>query len=407
MVCSTYRPGLSPLRLFGAMHLVEESKSAAGDQSVKLAIVDSSPVAHPFFTHPEAFLEDHGILYLHMPKRNGGAWRNRFTTASKFIPDDNAWKTPLWQERHQDLKAWGQFLFFTEEFRKIYKGPQPSDFMHFERPCIGMKKNAGIAVLSESFGEADNIIFCDDDDRHHPNYIRTVSSYLENADFVRMRRWLTLKVAPDANEDPLFGMYDIPFQKDRNGMWSVPPNYRDTLFHSTLKNPDGSEFRRTVGSKFSIPLCMGWPPLGHEGALHNYKYDTWKKAVEEFGGCVPTSFCEDMLLHKFCADRLDSFNVVQIENDTPLFIRCSDGTNASEVEWTEDVHNDHPYHWAHGVASEIRREISTPISPERIQKAGNEFLQTGTTNWALAVQSVPAFRSRIENVLTPKPPSPF
>lgn len=132
-----------------------------------------------------------------------------------------------------------------------------------------------------------------------------------------------------------------------------------------------------------------------------------KKAVEEFGGCVPTSFCEDMLLHKFCADRLDSFNVVQIENDTPLFIRCSDGTNASEVEWTEDVHNDHPYHWAHGVASEIRREISTPISPERIQKAGNEFLQTGTINWTLAVQSVPAFRSRIENVLTPKPPSPF
>jgi hypothetical protein len=391
MVCATYRASdkPSPLRYFGVLSLLEEAKAQTYDGDIRLAIVDSSPQPHPFFVHPEALLAEHGIAYIHVPSRDAAEdWRRRFPDASRFVPTNDDLAGPIWKKRAENMRDWDDFLLFDDNFKNAYTGPLPSAFMHMDRPAIGMKKNVGVAALAETFGAADNIIFCDDDDRHHPDYVAAVSRYLEDNDFARPGRWLTLAVGatPDKN---VWGVYDIPFYADSNGNWRAPSGLLSQAFRSTMKNWDGSEFVRTIGEKFSPGMCTTFPPLSHDGALHSYRFDVWREAVDAFGGCGPTSMCEDMLFYRMCRDHLPGFKAARVDSAEPLFIRCADGTNASLIEWNQDLPRDHGFAWAQQAATEIYRNIRAPRNEQGVAAAGREFLKSGRIDWSLIFPEFP------------------
>lgn len=383
MVCATRRTEDNPslLRYFGILHLIEEAKRQTYEGDIKLAIVDCSAKPHPFFVNPEALLSEHGIAYIHTPNRDtDAAWRSRFPSSSVFVPSDDDLETDLWKMRAQNMHDWDEFVLFDEKFKNAYKGPWPSAFMRMERPTIGMKKNVGIMALAENFGAAENIIFCDDDDRHHDDYVKTIAQHLKEGDFARPHRWLTLLVGKEASEN-VWGIYDVPFYKDSNNNWRPPAGMLSKAFHSSLKSADGSEFVRTIGEKFSPGMCTTFPPLSHDGALHSYRFDTWQKAVDLFGGCSPTSMCEDMLFYRMCKDNIPDFNPVRVDSKEPLFIRCADGSNASLIEWNEDLPTDHAYSWAQTAAFEIQRNLHSGLDEEKVISAGKQFLKTGQIEW--------------------------
>lgn len=383
MVCATYRSddNPSPLRYFGILSLIEDAMKQSYDGEIRVAIVDSSPTPHPFFTNPEALLENYGIAYIHAPSRDEDAqWRQRFPDASKFAPTDEDLKGATWSMRAQNMKDWDDFLLFEKSFKEAYKGPLPSAFMHMERPAIGMKKNIGVAALTQEFGPADNIVFCDDDDRHHPDYVATVDRHLQNASFARPTQWLSLVVGTEEKAD-VWGEYNVPFYQDTNGNWCVPAELEDTPFHSTMKTNDGDEYVRTIGEKFSTGMRIAFPPLSHDGALHSYRYDMWQRAVENFGGCGPTSMCEDMLFYRMCMTTFQDFKAVATQSDEPLFIRCADGSNASLIEWNIDLNEDHGHTWAQEAGAEIYRNLRSKTTDTLVAKAGDEFLKTGQINW--------------------------
>lgn len=384
MVCATYRDPQkpSPLRYFGILELIEDAKAQNFDGPIKLAIVDSSPMPHPFFVNPDALLKDHGIAYVHAPTRDKDAeWRKRFVEAGQFAPTDTDLKTGAkWTKLKDQMRAWDYFLPFEDEFRKIYKGPKLSDFMDFDRPAIGMKKNIGVMSLTEAFGEAAHIVFCDDDDRHHASYVKEVANVLDHASFVRPTHWATLVVKATRDQD-IWGRYDVPFAKDVNGNWQIPDSHFEDVFDSSIVDGDGNSFKRGVSQKFSRPLNLAFPPLSHDGALHSYSYKTWQAAVDLFGGCAPTSFCEDMLFYRMCKDGIRGFNPEAVSSDEDLFIRCADGTNASLIEWNRPFEDDHKSDWTESTAHEIARNLSAPMDPAAAAKAGAEFLRTGKINW--------------------------
>lgn len=384
MVCATYRNDEkpSPLRFFGILHLIEEAKSQSFAGSVNLAIVDSSPTPHPFFVSPKALLAEQGIAYIHIPNRQADLnWRKEFNQASAFVPTDTMIQNDAnWLQQAERMKAWDYFLPFEEGFRQIYKGPKLSEFMSFDRPTIGMKKNTGIMALTEKFGSADAIIFCDDDDRHHTDYVSEVTTLLEANDFVRPTNWISMVVG-ETREQDIWGRYDVPFTKDVNGNWQIPDTHINDIFDSSMKDGKGGTYQRAVAEKFSRPLNLAFPPLSHDGALHSYSYNVWEKSVELFGGCAPTSFCEDLLFYRLCKDNLPSFSPTALTTDRDLFIRCADGSNASLIEWNKALSPEDRPEWANAVAAEISRNLHSQIDTEKVKEAGLNFLKTGKIDW--------------------------
>lgn len=383
MVCVTFRSDdkPSPLRYFGLISLIDDAKKQNFDGDIAVAIIDSSASAHPFFEDTQALREKHNIIYVHAPSRNkNDDWRQTFHEAAKFIPKDEELQTQFWQEQQQKMKDMDNFVLFDKKFKDAYKGLLPSEFMALDRPAIGMKKNFGIGALTETYGEPQYIIFCDDDDRHHPEYVTAMADALNDNDFARLTHWQTLSVG-QTQQDNQWGIYDVGFYKDSNGNWVVPEELEDVPFRSTLKNDDGTEFRRLIGEKFCPGMLLSFPPLGHDGALQSYHYDTWTNAVATFGGCAPTSMCEDMIFYRNCMTQLSEFNAKAVQHDKQLFVRCADGSNASLIEWNIDQPDGPVEEWSQQVGLDLYRNLRTKFEEANVRKAGQEFVKTGKVNW--------------------------
>lgn len=385
VVCSTYRnPDKASLsRLYGPVHLLEEMKSK--NYNVSVTLVDSSPKPHPFFAAlDDEQLKEKNVIYLHVPDRNiSRQWLDqRYQETHKFIPTDVELENEEWKKRSESLKAWEAFIPFEESFREIYKGPKVGDFLFMPRPAIGMKRNLGVYVTQEEQGETDYICFADDDDHHAEGYIDAAVEGLKNSDFARMTNWLTYDYGPA--QDDAWGQFNVPFRKDANGTWSVPQEHKDKPLLSGMDTEDG-KYSNTVKDKFSPLLCLAFPPLGHDGALHSYTYKAWKRSVDAFGGWPASSFSEDMLYYSQNEKTFGKdFKVTAVETEKPLFLRCSDGTNASIVEWTDTVAQKEVPDWARR-AQTIRKNALSITEPEQhdeiCRSMAENFAKTGNIAW--------------------------
>jgi hypothetical protein len=396
VVCVTYRDPDKPslARLYGPLHLIEEMQNQKGSYNITVTLVDSSPTPHPFFyaVGQERLIENN-VLYMHVPDRNiSRQWLDvQFPDSAHFIPTDDELKNQYWQQQKSSMKAWEAFLPFEESFREIYTGLPVGEFMNLSRPPIGMKKNLGIAATAEKFGRFENIVFADDDDHHADGYVDAVVSTLKTADFARMTQWMTYDYGMGKKDT--WGKFNIPFQTDANGTWSVPEEVKNTVLLSSLGMTAAGSYLRKVKEKYSPLLCLAFPPLGHDGALHNYRFDAWQRAVDTFGGCAPTSFCEDMLFYTQNVKTFNgAFNVQTVDSGEPQFLRCSDGTNASIVEWTEQLDTTEVPTWAQKI-SIIRQNVlsikGVSTHDNFCRDIAEMFKATGRISWPHQFTSIP------------------
>jgi len=299
---------------------------------VHLAILDTSPEAHPFAAKMAKEYANR-FIYLHVPDRNNvdPALKKKYPEAFKCIPDDKDLKSAFWQWQAQKVEGWARFVPIEDDFpRPVNVGQQ----MFGVRPTIGMKKNAGVMAIAETFGEPAQIVFTDDDDYHGPSYVSDLVKGRGNAGFTRINRYLVNIDNPQIAGNQIWGLYDFPFPQDANGTFYVSEQMKNEPIYTSEVLPDGSI--RSVDPKewFKRAMVLAWSPCSHEGAIHSYGYDMWKKGMKEFGGSPPCSFGEDVIMFKMMKDAFGKeFQGVltDIPKD-PLkmnFLRTSDGTNAS------------------------------------------------------------------------------
>lgn len=205
------------------------------------------------------------------------------------------------------------------------------------RPSIGMKKNYGVQALVDSGLQPDIIVFSDDDDHHAPNYVSKSVNAIGDNDFTRMTRYTThIFNANEQVKDYEWATFDLRISKDSNSYWRLDPSQSQETMHNL--HPEGYVYDGQVGKKFSRLVTMAWPILSHEGALHSYSFNAWKRSVDSFGGCIPVSFCEDIIYYRRNKDAFGSeFRDVHTptQKGDESFIRIADGGNASVIEWME------------------------------------------------------------------------
>jgi hypothetical protein len=292
----------------------------------------------------------------------------------------------FWKARIGETRSFARFLPFEADY------PIQTNLfsqMFLERPAIGMKKNVGVQALAEAFGKFDAVVFADDDDHHSPDYVRQSVAGLEDHDFARMMRYLTLRFNKEASQQR-WGEYDLPITPDNNGYWVLPP---DVLNQAMICNhPDGTLFEKSIGSKFSRPVMMAWPTISHDGALHSYSFNAWERSVEKFGGAIPTSFCEDIIYYRMMQDRLDGgvkARVVPV--DAPSFIRIADGGNASVIEWMRTIETKDVPLWAQQALAPLNAAVQVKNTPHShiLRRLGETYAATGALDLSLIADTQP------------------
>lgn len=253
--------------------------------------------------------------------------------------------TVFWASRLKETKDIAGFVPFEEDYPI-----QANLFSQIfgARPTIGMKKNFGIQALVDKGFSPEAIVFSDDDDHHSPNYVAKSVAALGSNDFTRMTRYIThIFNASEDNKKHAWAKYDLQVRKDSNGYWRLDPRQQDQTKYNL--HPDGHVYETKIGGKYSRLVTMAWPILGHEGALHTYSMDLWKRSVDSFGGCIPVSFGEDMIYY---ARLRGSFGKDFKSVHTPIvdgeedFVRIADGGNASVIEWSELISQQAIPDWA-------------------------------------------------------------
>lgn len=333
VICPTFRsPGKRNVaRLLGPVALLDQMEKQDFKGSIHVAIIDSSTTAHPFFCKLSSGQNDK-FIYLHVPNRNAVApeMKAEFPNAMGFIPNDQEISHPEWQKQVLQSIAWDSFLPWDEKYPITETLAQQ---ISNSRPTIGMKRNAGIAALEERFGAADLIVYADDDDYRSTSYVRELADGIGMHDFTRMLKYITCSIR---NDEIKWGVCDIDFEPDANGNWLPPSGIGKKVLKNSLG--PGEYYSSTIEDKYSRLKCLAFPPISYEGALHAYKFDLWKKAVNGFGGVPITSMCEDVFFYKKCRDAFgEKFLVTKTTVTDPSFVRMSDGANASVIEWTEDL----------------------------------------------------------------------
>lgn len=384
VVCATFRNPDKPSRVreIGMPNLIHQMRNQDFDGKVSICILESSEKPSPFFEALGGALDDE-LIYMHVPSRNNiGDLRKKFPEATRFIPTDEDLETPFWRQRLAETEAWSEFLPFEDDYPiKVKIADQPRQ----DRPMIGMKKNAGIAAIAEKFGEPDYIIFADDDDHHGPDYIAKVVETLENADFTRMTHTYT-HVFPNRH----WGELEMPIKKDVNGNWRMEMKDRDREL--SWNHPEGHIYKRNGKDFFNRVLFMAWPLIGHDGALHALRHDTWKKSVEKFGGMVPFSFSEDIVYHRMLKDHLGKdFNDQVTHVDAPSFIRSADCSNESVVYWMDDKAEEDMPQWARDSVKPVYDAIEDADYEYEtaMRKLGEHYARKGTMDYTAAMTETP------------------
>jgi hypothetical protein len=426
----------SVAREFGLVSLVEEMFAQDYDGRITLSIVDSSPNPHPYLEivaekYPDRLIYSHipdrdqapkisnnfiphdstlqNALALHVYRQNEMGIAVPLALVEAALSDnirnvaEEKWDAIIgrgddvtlashdqvqsvfekfsikslqrnkdvvfWENRLGEVKDFAGFVPFEEDYPI-----QANVFAQIfgDRPTIGMKKNYGVEALAKAHGRPDVIVFSDDDDHHAPDYVAKAVNALGDADFTRMTRYMThIFNASNENKEHQWGNFDLRVRRDGNGYWRLD----QTQNHETMHNlyPDGTVVDKTVGGKFSRLVTMAWPILGHEGALHTYSMNAWEKAVKSFGGCVPISFCEDMMLYTKLQNTFgQDFKVVHtpVVKGEESFIRIADGGNASVIEWTEKRTESSLPDWAKAAVAPLYEAL--PLSQSELRESLTE-----------------------------------
>ncbi len=430
----------SIVREFGLVALVEQMFTQNYDGNITLSIVDSSPTPHPFLdkvskSHPNK------LIYTHVPDRSTApkqstkfdfipenktiraamvalikeryedgkqisqamvniAKSSDFSSVDEqdydaligripntsfasendiesLINDDNhdltSLNTQFWAKRIQETMDIAGFVPFEDDYPI-----QTNIFSQIfgERPAIGMKKNYGIQALIDKGFSPEAIVFSDDDDHHAPDYVAKSIAALGNNDFTRMTRYITHVFNANNNtKDHEWGIFDLRIEKDSNGYWRLDSSQGTEPMMNL--HPDGYVYDGTVGKKFSRLVTMAWPILSHEGALHTYSMNAWRRSVDAFGGCIPVSFCEDIA---FYIKNKNAFGQGFRDVHTPTeqgqesFVRIADGGNASVIEWMQNTHNSTLPAWAESAVSPLYEALNMSVSEKNrlfIKRAEN------------------------------------
>ncbi|PZQ44757.1 MAG: hypothetical protein DI551_09475 [Micavibrio aeruginosavorus] len=331
LVCSTYRQDGrdNTARFMGAMSLVDQVLNQDFNGDLFLAVVDDSPKAHPFLEimaqeNPDKF------VYLHVPERNNisPSLKRDFGEAVRLIPSDtDLANDPFWLNRIEQMKSWGKIVPFEDDFAARI---DIRTHVFGSRPTIGTKKNVGVIAVCEKFGEPDYVLFADDDDYRGPHYASEISKALEKLDFTRIHKYLTYTSYGDHQET--WGTYDYPFPQDANGYFYPTEKMREEPILTSQRDKNGDMIVIDPKKWFSRMAIAAWDPICNEGAIHNYRFDMWKKGFELFGGSAPSSMGEDIILYK---ELTDTFGRSVRRGLVPFtdynFVRTADGNNASYV----------------------------------------------------------------------------
>ena len=379
IICPTYRnPNKANItRLFGPVMLLEQMKQQDYDGTIKIAIIDSSPTPHPFFAALPSNVTDN-FIYLHLPDRNDidHDTLKKFPQAMSFIPDDDALKLPVWQQQVNECVAWDNiFPYWSEGY------PYPTTIAQqiaATRPTIGMKRNAAIAALAETYGPANAIVYADDDDLRDASYVRELANNLESSlSFTRVLKQLVY-ISKDSQAK--WGVYDVDLECDANGNWLPPKETK----HVELKNLDPN-YKSTIGEELSEIKCLAFPPIGFQGATHAYSFGLWEKAVKEFGGVPITSMSEDTLFYLNCKNHFGKgLTTTKTVPKQVNFVRICDGANASVVQWTDDLQPNQVPKWAIDAVRPIENAMSSVNfdAPSYFRNLAHRYLQTGQILWS-------------------------
>lgn len=335
VICPTYRCTSdiisSYFRMFGVVSLVQQMHNQTGNYDIKLCIVDSSADIHPFFKKYDCnSINTENILYFHIPSRNSisDCILHKYKTSIKnFIPSDSDIFKHTWQTIIKKAIAWDNIFPWDKDY------PLKSTIkkqIYDTKPTIGMKRNFAISALTEAFGEADYVIYADDDDFRSSSYIGDLVNGIKCYDFGRFFNYYVWSIVNNFN---IFGINDIVFFKDVNDNWLLSGKMSNGRLFNTTKH-----YKNTIENKYSKLIGMSFPFIAFEGATHIFKYSIWKQMLKYTNGIPITSICEDILFFKECKKYLGlSFKETQIKLKKMNFLRVNNGFNASVIEWTKNI----------------------------------------------------------------------
>lgn len=384
VVCSTYRNPEhdNAGRLMGLTGIITQFLSQDYPGRVSLAILDTSPTPHPFAQIAAEAYSDR-FIYLHVPERNNinPLYKKLYPEAMSRIPDDEALKSPYWQFQAEKTKGWARFVPIEDDF------PRPVDVgshINQARPTIGMKKNAGVLAICEAFGEPAQIIFTDDDDYHGPSYVSDLVKGRGDAGFTRINRYLVNIDNPKIANNQIWGMYDFAFPQDANGTFYVTEQMKSEPILTSEVLDDGSIREVDPRTWFKRAMVLAWSPCSHEGAIHSYGFDMWKKGYDAFGASPACSFGEDVILFKMMKDYFGR-EFQGVLTDIPLdpekmnFLRTSDGTNASYLMYNRHMpENAVIPEWALSSMNNFRAVAKSGLDPRQLSaELGRVYAETG------------------------------
>ncbi|MDY0028910.1 MAG: hypothetical protein RBR86_03105 [Pseudobdellovibrionaceae bacterium] len=383
-VCSTYRQAGrdNTARFMGAMALVDQVLKQDFNGDIFLAVVDDSPEPHKFLQkmaqeRPEQF------LYLHVPARNGisSELRSKFSQAIGMIPtDDDLANNPFWKKRIEQMVGWGKIVPFEDHFAARIS---IKDHVFLDRPTIGTKKNVGVMAICETFGEPDYIMFADDDDYRSGAYFTEVANALECYDFTRIHKYLTYVANGDKKE--IWGVYDFPFPEDANGHFYPTEQMREEPILTSQIGENGKLVTMDGKYWFSRLAIAAWDPICNEGAVHNYRYDMWKRGLETFGASSPSNMGEDIiLLREFTEHFGKSVRRGLVPFNDYSFVRTADGNNASFVMFNRDTVEGGVPQWAQTYISHLKAAHTANTSGKDVNteslKIADRLLKTDEYN---------------------------
>lgn len=384
VVCSTYRNPEGDVRgrMMGLIGIITQFMSQDYDGQISLAILDTSAEPHPFAVEAAKVLGDR-FIYLHVPERNAitDEYKAKYPQAMACIPNDEDLKSPFWQFKAASAEGWSRFVPIEDDFPRW---PYIEKHIRAVRPTIGMKKNAGVMAIAETFGEPSHIIFTDDDDYHGPTYVQDLINGRGEKGFARINRYLVNIDNPKIDQGQIWGLYDFPFPQDINGTYYVPDQIKSEMIMTSEVLDDGSIRKVDPAQWFKRAMVLAWSPCSHEGAIHSYNYDMWKRGFEAFGGSPACSFGEDVILYKMMKDyfgREFQGVLVDVPND-PLrmnFLRTSDGTNASYLMYNRNFpEGAKPPEWAEKSMRDFKAAKAANVDFDAmVRDLGRHYANTG------------------------------
>ncbi len=380
VICCTYRNPEKPslARLYGIMSLIDQIQNQSFKGDVKIVIVDDSPEPHPFIQGLANAMDDR-LLYFHVPERNNLplSVQQNFAKAAGFFPKDEDFKAnPYWKNKIEEAQAWHDFLPFDDEFAKTFRIDLPGQMLS-PRPTLGMKRNFGCSAYVEATGSLPDVfVHVDDDDHRSPDYLQIVWDGIQGYNFARVAKTFCHNVSPDPMHR-VWGEIDFDPQIDINNNWIIPADIRQG---KAYKYHEGRFIERPVTDLYPRNLLLSWPLISHDGCLHNYSGETWKKAVQEFGGIYPSTFSDDILTYRNIS-RLKGFKAAKIAVAEAPFIRCSDGRNASDFYATKIMDGKDVPSWCNDALAPLYRatDLSVPYATHNkiLHDLGRTYARTG------------------------------